>query len=52
MGEAGTTTEQPLFPYGRWEAEVDKLAERYRSAEPFPHVVRDNFLDDEVVSGR
>lgn len=49
MGEAGTSTEQPLFPYGRWEAEIDDLAIRYRSAQPFPHVVLDDFLDDDVV---
>ncbi len=37
------------FPYGRWEPLVDGLRDGYRSAEPYPHVVLEGFLDDEVA---
>ena len=30
-----------------WEADIERLRERYRSAAPFPHVVIDNFLEPE-----
>jgi hypothetical protein len=38
------------FPTSRWNAEVDRLAVAYRSAEPFPHAVIEGFLDRETLA--
>ena len=38
-----------LFPYERYEPEVEKLGERYRRNTPVPHVVFDQFLDRELA---
>ena len=39
-----------LFPYGRWSAELDGLADRYRSAEPYPHACLPDFLDADTAA--
>jgi hypothetical protein len=36
--------QERVLDYGRWETRLDELAAVYRGAEPFPHVVLDDFL--------
>jgi hypothetical protein len=38
-----------LVPYSRWFLRVDELAHRFQHAEPFPHVVLDDFLLPEAA---
>ncbi len=38
-----------IFPYGKWEPRMDSLAARYAGADPFPHIVLDDFLNPEVL---
>ncbi|HSQ00025.1 MAG TPA: 2OG-Fe(II) oxygenase, partial [Candidatus Dormibacteraeota bacterium] len=38
-----------LFPYARWFARLDQLALQFRAADPYPHVVLDQFLDPQVA---
>ncbi len=40
---------EAIFPYSRWQSEMPFLLKRYRSAEPFPHIVLDNFLNPETA---
>mmetsp|Transcript_24429 Transcript_24429/g.78499 ORF Transcript_24429/g.78499 Transcript_24429/m.78499 type:complete len:269 (+) Transcript_24429:169-975(+) len=57
--DPGPTAPQPSTPimssmcvFGRWassEAALRDLAKDFRSAEPFPHVVIENFLSDELA---
>lgn len=35
--------------FGDWQNNVDELAESYKNAKPFPHIVIDNFLRDDVA---
>src|SRR4051812_17086009 len=37
------SSKEETFPYARWEAELPKLRAKYQSAEPFPHIVLDDF---------
>lgn len=37
-----------LVAYERWEPRLDDLGASWRDAQPFPHVVLDDFLDPEV----
>lgn len=41
--------DERLFPRASWWPELPQLAERYRGAEPFPHIHLSDFLDEEVV---
>lgn len=34
-----------IFDYPRWEARLDELHQRYRSANPFPHIMLDGLLN-------
>lgn len=38
-----------VFPYERWMEELEELTERFRNADPFPHIVVDDFLDPTVA---
>ncbi len=44
-------TTQKRFAYERWESELGSLRARYGAAEPFPHVVLDQFLPLEAADG-
>jgi hypothetical protein len=35
-----------LFPYDRWTPQLPKVSRVYQSAEPFPHFVFENFLEE------
>lgn len=37
-------TNEAIVPYGRWYARLGELRARYQSADPFPHLVLDDFL--------
>lgn len=39
----------PLFPYDRYEAQIDELARSYQGKSPVPHQYFVNFLDDAVA---
>lgn len=38
-----------FFPYSRWEEELPSLKERYRQADPFPHIALDHFLEPQTL---
>ena len=44
------TVETSLIDYERLEREADNFAESFRTAEPFPHIVIDNFLSPDFVA--
>lgn len=41
--------EETVFPYSGWIAQVGALRERYYQAQPFPHIVLENFLQAPVL---
>ncbi len=50
-GNAGTRNEsEQIVPYSRWNADIPGLARQFREAEPYPHVVLDDFLDEAAAS--
>ena len=38
-----TTTQ--VFDYSNWSSQLDELSKRYQGANPYPHIVLENFLD-------
>lgn len=38
-----------IFSYSHWHSRVKELHHAYVTAEPYPHIVMDNFLSDEIV---
>lgn len=38
-----------IIDYERWNAQAEELGRRYRSAEPYPHIVLENFLEPEAA---
>lgn len=40
---------QELIPYKKWEDALDELGTRYKNANPFPHIVLDNFLSSDTA---
>lgn len=40
---------EPIFPYARWEARLPELSAAFRAGDPFPHVVLDDFLVEDVL---
>lgn len=42
--------ETQIIDYGRLLSESDAMAERFREADPFPHIVIDDFLSTEFVA--
>ncbi len=47
--EAENEPAGPVLDFGRLERDVEALHEIYRSAEPYPHIVLDDFLIPEVA---
>jgi hypothetical protein len=43
-----TTTTQ-IFDYSKWTAQLPELSKKYQSADPYPHVVLENFLNPAVL---
>lgn len=43
------TTRNPVIDHERWQGEAALIAQKYRDAPPFPHIVLDNFLDPQVA---
>src|SRR5258708_4162960 len=39
-----------IVPYSSWNAQMPTLAARFRQAEPFPHIVLDDFLRPEAAA--
>ena len=44
-----TTTTTQVFDYSKWTAQLPELSKKYQSANPYPHIVLENFLDPEVL---
>ena len=40
---------EDILPYSRWQAELNVLRQKYRDADPFPHIVLENFLQAETA---
>ena len=43
------TADPSVFPYAKWGQELTSLSLQYRSAEPFPHIVLEDFLTEESL---
>src|SRR4051812_7654222 len=37
-------------PIARWQPKIDALAAAYRDAQPFPHIVLDDFFDGDTIA--
>lgn len=46
---APAQTRADVLPYDQWNAQLDELSASFRNAEPFPHIVIDNFLYPDVA---
>jgi Rps23 Pro-64 3,4-dihydroxylase Tpa1-like proline 4-hydroxylase len=44
-----STTVPRLFPYDTWTPKIPTLAPKYHKAQPYPHIVLNGFLNDEVA---
>lgn len=44
-----TSETQKPFDYARWEAQLDTLQRQFREADPFPHIVIENFIDGDYA---
>jgi 2OG-Fe(II) oxygenase superfamily len=44
-----SATERPLFDLDRLELDVDRLHTQYMAADPYPHIVIDDFLDPGIA---
>jgi Rps23 Pro-64 3,4-dihydroxylase Tpa1-like proline 4-hydroxylase len=44
------TTDNNIFQYPHWEGRLADLHQRYYHAEPYPHIVLDNFLQKESAN--
>ena len=44
-----TESRQEIFPYNRWDDQLDELAGRYQKGDPFPHIFLDNFHEEDVL---
>lgn len=40
---------QPVYSYSRWNSQLPDLRKHYQTAEPFPHIALDNFLETPVL---
>lgn len=49
FGVSNPIVRDPTFPYARWLARLDELQRSFESAQPYPHVVLDQFLNPEVA---
>ena len=38
-----------LFPYDRWNSQLPLLSEKYKHANPYPHIVLEGFLEKEAA---
>ncbi len=38
-----------IAPQSKWLPQIDRLRNQYRFAQPYPHIVLDNFLDPEIL---
>lgn len=45
MTLSAAETVDAIVPYTRWRGELDRLSSLYRAAQPFPHVVLEDFLE-------
>src|SRR5262249_44718799 len=43
-GKPGNESEL-IVPYSRWKADIPRLAKQFHEAEPYPHIVLDDFLE-------
>ena len=44
-----TKKNELIFPYSSWNLQLDTLKEKFLSADPFPHIVLENFLSPEAA---
>ncbi|MBS1654498.1 MAG: 2OG-Fe(II) oxygenase [Bacteroidetes bacterium] len=44
-----TATETNVFDYANWNSQLDELGNQYQHAEPYPHIVLENFLNPAVL---
>jgi hypothetical protein len=47
--DAAQAATEPRFPYHYWLPQVEALRRQYQSAEPFPHIVLENFLEPRLA---
>ena len=40
-----------IFNYSHWNHQLSELHNKYVNADPFPHIIIDNFLDEKLLNG-
>ena len=46
----GAAVSETVFPYARWSQRLGELAEKFSNADPFPHIVLDDFVVPEIAA--
>lgn len=49
MNNQPTVNSEAIFPYSRWQNQISVLRRRYQNAEPYPHIVLENFLEAQAL---
>ncbi|MFI5186751.1 MAG: 2OG-Fe(II) oxygenase [Chitinophagales bacterium] len=39
-----------IFDYDRWNSKLPELSKEYQQAQPYPHIVLENFLNEEILN--
>jgi len=47
--ETATATPTRIVDYQRWNDELEELVTQYKTAEPYPHICLDNFLEENAA---
>lgn len=45
-----TNATTAVFDYAKWNSQLDSLSKKYQAANPYPHIVLENFLNPDVVN--
>jgi len=49
MSKLETMNYESIFPYSKWQPQLSALRKRYETAQPYPHIVLENFLEQEAL---
>ncbi len=49
MSKTETLSREAIFPYSKWLGQITSLQKQYREAQPYAHIVLDDFLQPETL---